>query len=187
MIASLVHLVADGTGATADELAFEILLICAGLSLFTGLSRVRGRSFLRVPRPLGFGLIALSGVLVAAAIVVPPKLRPTISAIRPRSTAELEIVSPTSGEVVSGQLLTVRLDLIGGTISPVTTTNLAPDTGHIHLSVDGSLVSMTYGTVQRIVISNLAPGPHVLQAEFVAADHGPFNPPVRTTVTFVKR
>jgi hypothetical protein len=46
---------------------------------------------------------------------------------------------------------------------------------------------MTYGPVQRIVISNLAPGPHVLHAEFVAADHGPFNPPVRTTVTFVKQ
>jgi hypothetical protein len=187
VIASLVHLVTDGTGATADELAFEILLISAGLSLFAGLSRIRGRAFPRIPRPLGFGLVALSGVLVAAAIVVPPKLRPTIAAVRPRSTARLEIVSPTPGQVVSGQLLTVRLDLMGGTIAAVTTTNLTPDTGHIHLSVDGSLVSMTYGTVQRILISNLAPGPHVLQAEYVAADHGPFNPPVRTSVTFVKR
>jgi hypothetical protein len=150
-------------------------------------SRIRGRSFLRIPRPAGLGLVGLSGVFVVAAIVVPPKLRPTIAAIRPRSTAKLEIVSPTSGEVVSGQRMTVRLDLIDGRITPVTTTNLTPNTGHVHLSVDGSLVSMTYGTVQRIVIANLAPGPHVLQAEFVAADHGPFNPPVRTTVTFVKR
>ena len=176
MIASLVHLVTDGTGATADELAFEILLISAGLSLFTGVSRIRGRSFLRIPRPTGFGLVALSGSLVVAEIVVPPKLRPTISAIRPRSTAKLEIVSPTPGEVVSGQLLTVRLDLIGGTITPVTTTNLTSNTGHIHLTVDGSLESMTYGPVQRIVISNLAPWPHVLQAEFVAADPRPLQP-----------
>jgi hypothetical protein len=48
-------------------------------------------------------------------------------------------------------------------------------------------VSMTYGTVQRVVVANLAPGPHVLGAEFVAVDHGPFNPPVTASVTFVKQ
>ncbi|HEY3208529.1 MAG TPA: hypothetical protein VGL18_01855 [Actinomycetota bacterium] len=30
----------------------------------------------------------------------------------------------------------------------------------------------------------VGPGRHVLEAEFVAADHGPFNPRVRTSVAF---
>jgi hypothetical protein len=119
--------------------------------------------------------------------VIPPKLRPQIAAIRPRSTAKLEIVSPTQGQTLTGQIMTVHLDLIGGTISPITTTNLTPNTGgHIHLSIDGSLVSMTYGTVQRVFVGRLSPGAHVLTAEFVAADHGPFNPSVTASVTFVK-
>jgi hypothetical protein len=138
-----------------------------------------------MPRLVAWGLIGLTPVLLVGAIVLPPKLRPQIATIRPRSTARLQIVSPTPGLTVSGQLMTVRLRLIGGTITTTTSTNLTSNTGHIHLSVDGSLVSMTFGTVQRIVITDLSPGPHVLKAEFVAADHGPFNPPVTASVTFV--
>ncbi|HEV8683202.1 MAG TPA: hypothetical protein VGS09_10595 [Actinomycetota bacterium] len=46
---------------------------------------------------------------------------------------------------------------------------------------------MTYGTTRRIVIADLAPSHRVLEAEFVATDHGPFDPPVRASVTFVKQ
>ena len=70
----------------------------------------------------------------------------------------------------------VRLDLRGGTIVPSSTTTLTPNTGHIHVFVDGAIVSMTYGKDQRIPIGDLAPGPHRLQAEFVAADHAPVRP-----------
>jgi hypothetical protein len=177
---------ADGTGTRADDWTFELLVVLTVLSAWAGVSRLRGRGFLRIPRPAAWALVALTPVLLVAAIVIPPKLRPQIAAIRPQSTAKLEIVSPTPGQTVTGQIMTVHLDLIGGTISPISTTNLTPNTGHIHLSLDGSLVSMTYGTVQRVFIGRLSPGKHVLEAEFVAADHGPFNPPVTASVTFVK-
>jgi hypothetical protein len=45
---------------------------------------------------------------------------------------------------------------------------------------------MTYGTTQRILIRGLEAGPHVLQAEFVAADHAPFNPRVTAVEQFIK-
>ena len=78
------------------------------------------------------------------------------------------------------------MTLTGGHIIETATTNLTPDTGHIHLSIDGTLVSMTYGLVQVVPIQNLPPGKHTLEAEFVAADHGPFDPRVTSSVQFVK-
>jgi hypothetical protein len=48
--------------------------------------------------------------------------------------------------------------LIGGTITPTTSTNLTPNTGHIHISIDGSLVSMLYGMRQMVDVSSSRPG-----------------------------
>ncbi len=45
----------------------------------------------------------------------------------------------------------------------------------MHLSLDGQLSTMTYGLDQEIQVT---PGSHILQAEFVAGDHAPFNPRV---------
>jgi hypothetical protein len=52
--------------------------------------------------------------------------------------------------------------------------------GHIHLYLDGSLVTMT-GLEASL---SVGPGTHTLRAEFVASDHGPFRPPVTAEVTF---
>jgi hypothetical protein len=56
-----------------------------------------------------------------------------------------------------------------------------PNEGHVHLYLDGSLVSMTTALDARVAAP---PGQHELQAEFVALDHVPFQPPVVATVTF---
>jgi len=100
---------------------------------------------------------------------------------RPKSTATVVIVSPTPGERIAGTTLHVRIQLTGATIVPQTSADLSPDRGHIHLSVDGKVVSMSYGVEQDVTV---APGTHLLTAEFVATDHFPFNPRVLKTVTF---
>lgn len=100
---------------------------------------------------------------------------------RPKSTAAIAIVSPAPGERISGTTLHVRIQLTGGRIIPQTSLDLSPDRGHVHLSVDGRVVSMAYGVEQDVPVT---PGTHLLTAEFVATDHFPFNPRVLKTVTF---
>ena len=101
---------------------------------------------------------------------------------RPSSTAELTIVSPTNGEVVKGPDVVVKVDLTGAKIVQATSTDLQPDEGHIHVSLDGQLVTMTSGT--ETTIPDVAPGHHVVQVDFVANDHGPFFPNVVAVTSF---
>ena len=100
---------------------------------------------------------------------------------RPSSTAVLAIVDPANEATVPPGTLTVRLDLQGARIVDAATTVLRPDEGHVHLNLDGQLVSMAYGLEQEV---DVTPGIHQLVAEFVAGDHAPFDPRVIVTRTF---
>ena len=111
---------------------------------------------------------------------------PPITA-RPTSTATLAFERPAPGRPVSGDELAVVLRLTGGRIISTTSTDLRPDEGHIHLSLDGRLISMTYGTLQTVDLSGTPPGMHELDAEFVAGDHAPFDPRVTASARFEVR
>ena len=101
---------------------------------------------------------------------------------RPTCDAQLQILSPQPNEVV-GPTPTVRFNLIGGTVVSITTGPISCAQGHIHVLVDSQLVSMAYGLVQTLP-TPLAPGPHALQAEYVAIDHKPFANRVINKVLF---
>jgi hypothetical protein len=107
---------------------------------------------------------------------------PSVVTDRPSSTGELTIVSPENGERVAGDTAQVEIDLQGAEIVDQTSTALQPDEGHLHVVLDGTLVSMTSGT--SLVLRDLTPGEHLLQVEFVANDHAPFDPRVLAAVTF---
>jgi hypothetical protein len=79
--------------------------------------------------------------------------------------------------------VTVTVDLEGARIVPQTRSDLAPDEGHLHVLLDGELISMTEGLTQEI--DDLEPGPHRIQVEFVASDHAPFDPRVVAVASFV--
>jgi hypothetical protein len=106
----------------------------------------------------------------------------TTAATRPSSPAKLTIETPRNGQTVHQDRPEVRLELVGAKIVNQTTTRIQGDEGHIHLLVDGKLVNMNYGLSQRL--PELPPGQHVLQVEFVAADHAPFEPRVLTQAAF---
>jgi hypothetical protein len=107
------------------------------------------------------------------------------SAARPASTAKLIILTPHNGQTVHSPTPEVRLGLNGAKIVPQTTTRIRPDQGHVHLLVDSKLVAMNYGLNEQL--PKLDPGQHLVQVEFVAADHAPFEPRVLAQAAFIIR
>ena len=139
---------------------------------------------------LSIQTIGVAATLVVTATFVPRMIvgtgTPTAAAgvPRPSSPAQLSFGDPRPNAKEPGDAMTVRMDLQNATLTPLTTTAITPDTGHIHLSMDGSLISMSGDTLQVIDLRTVSPGRHTLTADFVAADHLPFDPPVTATVTF---
>ena len=126
-------------------------------------------------------LAALAGasVLLSACSLPLIGTSPTPSPTpRLSSTGRITIVQPADNTVVTTTTLHVDFQLTGAHIVNVTTKNVTPDTGHIHLSIDSLLISMNYQLSQDVSMQRYTPGPHVLQGEFVAADHLPFSPRV---------
>jgi hypothetical protein len=178
-------------GAADESLAIGMVFAALWVG-WIGWSRLRGTGFRRLPAFAGPGLLGVAALVLAASAFVPqmifgptsPGATPSPSGARIASTATLSFGEPAEGTVVTGDELRVVLDLQHGTVVQETTRDVKPDTGHVHLSVDGKLVSMTYGTVQLVDLRAFGPGDHQLEAEFVAADHLPFAPPVVAKVGF---
>ena len=96
-------------------------------------------------------------------------------AARPSSPVKVSILEPAVGAMLTGDTLRVSVELDGGTIVKEASRDLTPTTeGHLHVSVDGAILSQTYGETQSLEMPE--PGNHLLQVEFVAKDHGPFDP-----------
>jgi hypothetical protein len=122
-------------------------------------------------------LVALTA-LILVACGGQPAASPSV--VRPSSPAVIKILEPVSGGTVDGTTAHVVISLTGARIVSQTTTNIRPDEGHVHLYVDNVLVSMNYALEQDLPVH---PGTYVLRAEFVAADHAPFNPRVESGQT----
>lgn len=173
---------------TPDELAATLLIFGGVTVAWAAWTRLRGKGFLRLPSWAAVALLPAAVGLVVLSFIVPTLLRPPVPAraggARPASTATLAFEKPMPERTVPGDELAVVLRLTGGRIVSATSTDLRPDEGHIHLSLDGRLISMTYGTLQTVDLSGTPPGMHELDAEFVAADHAPFDPRVTASVRF---
>ena len=161
----MLHAIADGANAPPDQGVSTFLLIGVALFGAVAYARWRGRAFTGLPRWVGW----LSAGAAAACLVL-------------ASSATISFVTPTNGDVYHGDPahVPIAVDLTGGTIVPYTSTHLVPNTGHIHLYLDGNIVLMSFGTRATLPVD---PGRHRLTAEFVAVDHQPWNPRVLTSVT----
>jgi hypothetical protein len=97
------------------------------------------------------------------------------------------LVEPASGAVLGPEDVRVRLELTGAKLTKEVSRNLQPDEGHIHLRLDGETITLLGDldeNLAEILGAPVAAGPHLLEAEFVAADHGPFDPRIIVSVPF---
>jgi hypothetical protein len=174
---------ADGSGRTLAQNSAETLLLLAAAGLVLAAVRVRGVRIFGRPGLAGWTVAMLAAAALVLAFIVPSMLGVKIAAVRPPTTAKIIILSPRPGQVLRADPATVRvrLRLTGAHIVTQASTNLTPDAGHIHLYLDGALVTMTYAASTTIYAY---PDGHRLKAEFVAVDHGPFSPPVTASVAF---
>ena len=93
----------------------------------------------------------------------------------------MTIVSPANGAVIHGTP-SASPSAAGREVLPATTTAISPDRGHLHVYVDDRIVSMNFSLSD--VVRNVTPGMHILQVEFVASDHLPFDPRVIAQTAF---
>jgi hypothetical protein len=102
---------------------------------------------------------------------------------RPATSAKVTILAPTNGEVVHGSSVLVKIGLDGATVTKNYSTVVDPMHGHVHLYLDRQLIYMAYTLQQEVPVH---PGfQYTLYAEFVAADHFPFQPrDVTPTIQF---
>lgn len=117
-----------------------------------------------------------NGGLVIAAVgllgfLIGPDLVGPSGCERPTTGADLTILSPSEGQTFDTTEVPVTLEVEGGEIVSMASTENVEGEGHIHISLDGSLTSMLGEAEQTITVE---PGEHELEVEYVANDHAPF-------------
>jgi hypothetical protein len=101
---------------------------------------------------------------------------------RPSTPVKITLIAPTSGEVVHGTTLVVRVSITGGVVTSAVTADITPTKGHVHLYLNNQLIYMQYTLSQPITVK---PGlEYSMYAEFVAQDHFPFAPRDVTPTVF---
>lgn len=117
------------------------------------------------------GGLAIAAVGLLGFLIAPDLIGPSGCDERPMTGAELTILTPSEGETVETTEVPVRLEVEGGEIVSMATTENVEGEGHVHISLDGSLTSMLGEAEQTITVE---PGEHLLEVEYVANDHAPF-------------
>ncbi|GAC1408951.1 MAG: hypothetical protein NVSMB57_01040 [Actinomycetota bacterium] len=127
-------------------------------------------------------LAMLGGCSSGPKTVSTPSASSTPRSERLHSNATLAILSPTPGQVVHGTTLVTKVKVNGAKIIPQATLKVRPDEGHLHLRLDGTIVTILAS--QTYTLTKLKKGRHLLQAEFVAGNHVPFDPRIIQEITF---
>jgi hypothetical protein len=140
-------------------------------------------------RPVRLSLAAVLVALFGAACTQTgsPARESGTPSPRPAGPARLTILAPANGGVIHGSTVQLKVRLPAGTAVKPTTGQNAP--GYLHVYLDDQIVSITLVPLNQkaaaVAIHHVTRGRHRLQAELVASNHLPLQPPVIAAVTFV--
>ena len=125
--------------------------------------------------PVPSSSVSRRAVLIAAAVSTL-----TLSGCVGSSDADrsISIIAPDDGAAIEAdQPVEVRFELTGATVT-------SEGAGHVHVMVDGEVESMVSSMTAEIT---MVEGEHVIMAEYVDADHKPFDPPVTDSIEVTAR
>lgn len=118
---------------------------------------------------LAWRLFAAGALLAAASFIVP--------GLGGGTDVTVGFASPQDDDTVpAGEPVTIEVDLEGGELA----TSASDAGGHLHIFVDGSVISMPSTTTTEV---DLEPGEHELRVEYVDFGHASYDPPVQETIT----
>jgi hypothetical protein len=155
----LAHASASGGGGGGGA---NLLLILLGLGAVAAALALRsGRP--RVPDPAIWVLAGVGALVTVLGLVSPAEKQPEVT---------LTVLSPDPGASVRpDQPFPVSVEVKGGRVAR----SPKDSGGHLHLSVDGALEQMPYGTTTKIRVPR---GRHLLRVEYVDEDHKSYDPPI---------
>lgn len=141
------------------------VLILGGLALVAMGLGLRAR---RVDSGMPWWVFVGAGVaLVVPGFVIAGEKQPEVT---------LTLLAPDPGSSVRpDQPIPVSVDVEGGKVAASPTDS----GGHLHLSVDGALEQMPYGTTAEV---RLPRGTHTLRVEYVDDKHKSYDPPIAVEV-----
>lgn len=158
----LAHVSSSGGGGGGRG---NLLLVLSGLGAVAAALGLRARG-----RAQGMGVWALLVAGVAVAVLG------LISTGDKRPDVTLTLLSPDPGSAVRpDEPVPVSVDVQGARVARSPTDS----GGHLHLSVDGALEQMPYGTAAEV---RLPRGTHTLRVEYVDDEHKSYDPPIAVEV-----
>jgi hypothetical protein len=142
------------------------LLIAGGLA-FVGAFVFRSVKPDKIGPP--WALFIAGAILIALAFIVP--------SLEGGTDAEVGFAFPQDGATVpANEPFDVEIDLTGGELA----SSPSDSGGHLHIFVDGSVISMPSTTTAEVT---LEPGEHELRVEYVDIQHASYDPPIQETIT----
>jgi hypothetical protein len=142
------------------------LLIAGGLA-FVGAFVFRSVKPDKIGPP--WALFIAGAILIALAFIVP--------SLGGGTDAEVGFAFPQDGATLpANEPLDVEIDLTGGELA----SSASDGGGHLHIFVDGSVISMPSTTTAEVT---LEPGEHELRVEYVDIGHASYDPPIQETIT----
>ena len=142
------------------------LLIAAGVA-FVGAFVFRSIKPDKIGPP--WALFITGAILVVLGLLIPR--------LEGGTDAEVGFASPRNGATVpANEPLEIQIDLEGGELAASNSSS----GGHLHIFVDGSVISMPSTTTAEVT---LEPGEHELRVEYVDIQHAAYDPPVQETIS----
>jgi hypothetical protein len=91
----------------------------------------------------------------------------------------IRITAPTDSDTVpAGESVEVTVELTGADLTDATTSE-DPTEGHLHIFVDGTVISMPSTTTNEVELDR---GDHTITVEFTTADHRSFDPRIQDEI-----